>query len=197
MARETLEQAVRESPRRSLVAICKEIGYRNVSSLYHRFPELCRALVAKNRASRDQKNRRVQDAITKALDQEPVPTLKKLAARLGHQPHSLRTRFPKLCAALIARLPERRRLERERIRKKLEDALEQNPAPPMQVVAQSLGRNQAHLRILFSEAYQKITRRYVEHQKIGGHRDERSSSRKYAKRLWSCANVVLIPLESM
>jgi hypothetical protein len=47
-----------------------------------------------------------------------------------------------------------------------QDALEQSPAPPMQVVAQSLGRNQAHLRILFSDACQKITRRYVEQQKI-------------------------------
>lgn len=166
MAREALERAVRDSPRRSLMAICKELGYRNVSSLYHRFPELCRALVAKNRAWREQEDQRVQDAFKKVLDAEPVPTLKELSARLGHHPDVLRSRFPELCAALVARLPERRRLERERIRKKLEDALEQNPAPPMQVVAESLRRNQAHLRILFPDAYQKITRRYVEHQKI-------------------------------
>jgi hypothetical protein len=166
MAREALERAVRDSPQRSLMAICKEIGYRNVSSLYHRFPELCRTLVARNRAWREQKDQAVRDAITKALDEEPVPTLRELAARVRHHPHVLRGRFPELCAALVARLPERKRLERERIRKNLEDALEQNPAPPMQVVAQSLGRNQAHLRILFPDAYQKIMRRYVEHQKI-------------------------------
>jgi DNA-binding transcriptional regulator YhcF (GntR family) len=166
MAREALERAVRDSSRRSLMAICKEIGYRNVSSLYHRFPELCRVLVANNRAWREQKDQSIQDVITKALDEEPVPTLKELAGRLGHHPHVLRSRFPELCAALVARLPERKRLERERIRKRLEDVMQQNPAPPMRVVAQSLGRNQHHLGVIFPDQYGKIKRRYVEHQKI-------------------------------
>lgn len=166
MAREALEHAIRDSPQRSLIAICKEIGYRNVSSLYHRFPEHCRALVAKHREWRDQKDQSVQNVITKALDEEPVPTLKEVAVRLGYRPHVLRSRFRDLCAALVARRPGRKRLEREQIKKQLEDALGQNPPPPMQVVAQSLGRNQAHLRILFPDVYGKITRRYVQHQKI-------------------------------
>jgi hypothetical protein len=165
MAREALERAVRDSPRQSLIAICKEIGYRNVSSLYHRFPELCRALVTKNRAWREQKDQRVGALITKALDEQPVPTLKEMARRIGHYPHLLRSRFPELCAALVAQLPERKRLQRERIRKQLEDALQQNPAPPMQVVAQSVGRNQHHLGVIFPDLYRKIKRRYVEHQK--------------------------------
>jgi TniQ len=165
MAREALERAIREAPR-SLMAVCKQIGYRNLSSLYHRFPELCRALVAKNRAWRKQKDRMVGDWITKALDEQPVPTLKELARRIGHHPHLLRSRFPELCAALVERLPERKRLERERIRRQLEDALQQNPAPPMQAVAQSVGRNQHHLGVIFPDLYGKIKRRYVEHQKI-------------------------------
>ena len=165
VAREALEHAIRDSPR-SLMAVCKQIGYRNLSSLYHRFPELCRALVAKNRAWREQKDQRVGDLITKAMDEQPVPTLKELARRVGHHPHLLRSRFPELCAALVARLPERKRLQRERIRKQLEDALQQNPAPPMQVVAQSVDRNQHHLGVIFPDLYGKIKRRYVEHQKI-------------------------------
>ena len=74
--------------------------------------------------------------------------------------------FPGLCAALVARQPERKRLERERVQKQLEEALQQNPAPPMQVVAQSVGRNQHHLGVIFPYLYGKIKRRYVEHQKI-------------------------------
>ena len=127
VAREALEGAIRDSPQ-TLMAVCKQIGYRNLSSLYHRFPELCRALVAKNRAWREQKDQRVGALITKALDEQPVPTLKELARRIGHYPHLLRSRFPELCAALVARLPERKRLQRECIRKQLEDALQQNPA---------------------------------------------------------------------
>ena len=64
MAREALERAIREAPR-SLMIVCKQIGYRNLSSLYHRFPELCRALVAKNRAWRKQKDRTVRIGLRK------------------------------------------------------------------------------------------------------------------------------------
>ena len=163
MARKALERATRGSPQRSLNSICKEIGYRNVSSLYHRFPEQCRILVANRRAWRD---RRVQDVIAKALNEEPVPTLKEVAGRLGYRPHVLRSRFRDLCVALVGRRPERLRLERERIRKQLEAALEQNPVPPMKVVAQTVGRNQHHLGIIFADLYGKIKRRHVEHQKM-------------------------------
>jgi hypothetical protein len=164
MAREALKRAIREAPR-SLMAVCKQIGYRNLSSLYHRFPELCRVLVAKNRAWREQKDQSVGDLIAKALDEQPVPTLKELARRLGHHSHVLRSRFPELCAALVARQPERKRLEREHIGKKPEAALEQDPAPPMQVVAHSVGRNQHHLRVIFPDLYGKIKHRFVEYQK--------------------------------
>lgn len=165
VARKALERAMRDSQHRSLSAICKEIGYRNDSSLYHRFPEHVRALIAKNREWRDQKDQRVQEVITKALHEEPVPTLRELAGRVGHHPHNLRSRFPELCAALVARRPERKRLERERIRKQMEAALEQNPAPPMQLVAESLRRSQAHLGIIFPDLYGKIKRRYIEYRK--------------------------------
>jgi AraC-like DNA-binding protein len=164
VAQEALERAIQDPPR-SLVAICEQIGYRNLSSLYHRFPELCHELVAKNRSCRDKRDQWVRELITKALDEEPVPILKELAYRLGYHPHELRRRFPELCSVLVARRPERKRLEREQIRKQMEDALEQNPAVPMQVVARSLGRNQHHLRVIFPDLYEKIKRRFVEHQK--------------------------------
>ena len=164
-AREALERAIRDSPYRSLNAICKEIGYRSVSSLYYHFPELCRAYVAKHREWREQEDQRVSDVITKALSQEPAPTMKEVAGRLGYRPGAFRRRFRNLCAALVARLPERKQFERERIRKHLEHALEQNPAPPMKVVAQSLHRHQVHLRVVFPDLYKKIKDRYIDYQK--------------------------------
>jgi AraC-like DNA-binding protein len=165
MARKALERAIRDSQPRSLSAICKEIGYRNDSSLYHRFPEHCSVLVAKHREWRSQKDRYVQDVINKALDEQPIPTLKEVAGRLGMRPHVLRSRFRKLCAALVARRPERLRLEREHTQKQLEAALKKNPAPPMQAVAQSLGRNQAHLGTVFPDLYEKIKRRHLDHRR--------------------------------
>jgi len=38
--------------------------------------------------------------------------------------------------------------------------------PPMKVVAQTVGRNQHHLGIIFADLYGKIKRRHVEHQKM-------------------------------
>jgi hypothetical protein len=87
VVQEALERAIQDPPR-SLMAICKQIGYRNLSSLYHRFPELCRELVAKNGACRDKKDQWVRELITKALDEGHVPTLKELARRLSYHPTS-------------------------------------------------------------------------------------------------------------
>ena len=165
MAREALERAIRDSPHLSLNAMCKEIGYRNDTSLYHRFSDLCRVLITKHRQWRVQKDQRARDVISKALYEEPAPTLKEVAARLGYRSSALRSRFRDLCATLAARQPERQRFERERLRKQMEAALEQHPAPPMKVVAQFLGRDQAHLRIIFPDLYGRINRRYMEHQK--------------------------------
>ncbi len=164
MVRKALEQALGDSNHRSLNVIAKQLGYRHAYPLY-RFPDLCHALFIKNRSWREQEHQRIRDAISKALDQESVPTLKEIAGRLGSRPHVLHRHFPDLYAALIARRPERKQLERERIRKQLEDALEQNPAPSMQVVAQSVGREQGYLRILFADLHEKIKCRYIERQK--------------------------------
>jgi AraC-like DNA-binding protein len=106
-AREALECAVRNRPHRSLSAIGRDIGYSSASPLYHRFPELCHALAAKRREWREQEDQRVRDVITKALDEEPTPTMREMAGRLGFRPDELRRRFRNLYAALVARRPER------------------------------------------------------------------------------------------
>jgi hypothetical protein len=144
MARRALQQALGDSKPHSLSAVADELGYSNASSLHRRFPDLCRALVTKNKNWREQEHQRIQNAIIRALQEKPPPMTRELAARLGYRAGELRRHFPTSCAALAARLPERQAFERECIRQKLEAAVDWNPAPPMKVVAQFIGRDQTY-----------------------------------------------------
>jgi hypothetical protein len=177
--REGLERALREPASRSLQTVARSLGFNNCSSLYSRFPDLCRDVAIKNRRWRQQEDERIRDAMTKGLEETPSPSMKELAGRLGHTVQTLRARFPALSAALAARIPERSLFEKERMRQRLLSALELNPAPPMKDVAGSLGRNQRHLRVLFPGLCQQIRDRYIQEKK-------RKSSQK---RLLFCAEI--------
>jgi len=165
VARRALERAVHGPSPQPITVLCEEIGYRNSSSLYHRFPDLCRELVGKNRECREREDQKIRDALAKALQEEPVPTLNQLAARLGHCAPFLRRRFGDLCAALVARAPERQHFERERIRKLLENALRQEPPSSWTALALSVGRNPKHLRLVLPDLCEKVRQRYTAYQK--------------------------------
>ena len=146
----------------ALQSIAIGLGFNNSSSLYNRFPDLCRAMVLKNRRWRQQEDDRIRDALTKALDEQPAPSMGELAARLGYTANALRSRFPQLSAALAARIPERRLFERERLRSRLQTALEQNLPASMKDVAHSIGMDVGYLRTLFPVLCRRITDRYLE-----------------------------------
>jgi hypothetical protein len=166
VARRALERAVYGPSPQPITVLCKEIGYRNTSSLYHRFPDLCRELVAKNLKCREREDQRIRDEFAKASQEEPVPTLNQLAARLGHCAQFLRRRFGDLCEALVARAPERQHFDRERIRRLLENALRQEPPLPWRTVARSVGRNPKHLRLVLPDLCEKVRQRYTEYQNM-------------------------------
>ncbi len=160
--REHFEQVLCEPAPQALETVAKDFGFNNCSSLYNRCPDLCRAMVLKNRCWRQQEDERIHEAITKALLESPAPLMKEVASRLGYTVTALRARFPALSAALAARIPERRLFERERMRNRLQAALELNPAPPVKGIARFIGRDPSYLRAIFPELCRQITDRYVE-----------------------------------
>ena len=163
--RNGLERVVCKPLPQAFQAVAKDLGFNNSSSLYKRFPDLCRAQVMKNLRWRQQEDERIRDAITKALEESPPPSMRELATRLGHTATALRARFPELSAALAARIPERRLCEKNRMRGRLQSALELNMAPPMKDVARALGRNAHHLQTLFPSLCQQIKDRYIQQKK--------------------------------
>ena len=82
--------------------------------------------------------------------------MEQIPARLGHSPEALKRRFPTLFAALAARAPGRKLLEREQIKERLKSALQVNPAPPVKKVGQSLGKHPSTLHVLFPELCDQI-----------------------------------------
>ncbi len=160
--RERFERALVATAPRALQTIALELGFTNSSSLYNRFPDLCRAMVLRNRLWRRQEDDRIRGAFTKALEEKPAPSMREVATRLGHSANALRSRFPELSAALAARIPARRLFERDRMRDRLQTALELNPAASMKDVAESIGKDVNHLRTLFPDLCRQITGRYVE-----------------------------------
>jgi AraC-like DNA-binding protein len=163
--RERFERVLCEPAPRALETIAKDLGLNNSSSLYNRCPDLCRAMVSKNRCWRQQEDERIREAITKALLESPAPLMKEVASRLGYTVTALRARFPALSAALAARIPERRLFERERMRERLRTALELKPAASMKDVVQSLGRCDCYLQTIFPGLCRQITNRYFEEKR--------------------------------
>jgi len=125
-----------------------------------RAPEGSISPVRKNRRWSWQGQDRIRDAFTKAAEEIPAPSLKEVASRVGHTAAALRTHFPELSAALLARIPERRLFARECMRDRLQAALELNPPLPMKHIAQSIGKDPGYLRSLFPGLCRQITDRY-------------------------------------
>jgi hypothetical protein len=163
--RQRLERALVATAPRTLQTIAIDLGFNNSSSLYKRFPDLCRAMVLKNRCWRRQEDDRIRDALAKALAEHPAPSMREVAARLGHTANALRSRFPELSAALAARIPERRLFEGERVRDRLQSALELTPPASMKDVARLIGRDVNYLRALFPGLCRQITGRYFEEKR--------------------------------
>ena len=104
-----------EAPQ-ALQALALDLGFRYSSALYHRFPELCQAMVRKNRRWRQSEDDKIRHTLSQAATENPPPSMKEVAARLGYSATALRARFPELSAALAARKPESQLLDKERWR---------------------------------------------------------------------------------
>ena len=163
--RKALERALAGTAPRALQNIANELGFVSPSSLCRRFPDLCRAIVLRNRHWREQEDDRIREALTKAVSEKPAPSMKAVAAKLGHTPTALRRRFPEISAALAARVPERRRFERDSLQHRLQTALELNPPASLNDAARSVGRDTSHLRSLFPELCRQIADRHREERR--------------------------------
>src|SRR5262249_44655572 len=121
--RQFLEQALRQQYPESLSVLVVRMGYARsaISFLNQRFPDLTRAVLKKRRQYQgeqmEKRLRRCRETIDAALAEDPPPSLKEVARRLGDKtPDLLWQRFPDDCLRITARRTDYRR-------KRLEECL--------------------------------------------------------------------------
>jgi len=166
----------KEEPPPSIQEVARSLGYRSETSLYGRFPELTRKIVAKYRAYHSNYKQRMssgelQEALEAVLasNEDPFPSIQEVAQRLEyHSKGPLYEQFPELAHAIAVRCEdqdsnakERRRLEE--LRQALEAVLASNEDPPPSVpeVAQRLGfRSERSLYRRLPELSREIAERY-------------------------------------
>jgi AraC-like DNA-binding protein len=163
--RPILEAALRQPNVPSLPAVARQLGYLNPSSLINWHPDLCYALVAKACARRQTQDENFGAAITSLLGETPPLSVRDVSVRIGLPVSAIRKRFPALTAALVARVPERRQCEHDRLAKYLQSTLVLHPAPTMTEVASSLGKSRDYLKYLFPDLFQQIRDRHLQEKK--------------------------------
>jgi hypothetical protein len=127
-----------------------------------RFSEPCRALVQRSREYRRNRRLDVEKVLEAALIEEPPPTIKEVANRIGHRNgQTLRTWFPDLYGALAGRASRRRDWWLAKVQSFLEAAVTQEPPPSGEAVAAGAGVAIGHLRTLFPDLWRELVARHT------------------------------------
>ena len=164
--RNRLKCALSEVPPPSADKVALELGFKHGSSLYARFPSLCRMLVVARRKNRKLRRFRVETTLQSALAENPPPTLKQIANRLGYKsPVSLHQWFPSLCRSLTAHRAKYHKERLERVSAVLQAALQENPAPLLEAIARRIGLCCGYLGTLFPDIWRRLASRSAEHRK--------------------------------
>src|SRR6266496_2537706 len=165
-----------EEPPPSIQEVAKRLGYKGVTPLYARCPELAREIAVKYRKRNPRQREPLSfDELHHALEtelassEEPPPSLHEVAQRLDYRNTSpLRRRFPELCRTITEKHQDhnpfrRRSMSSVELRRALESILASNEEPPPSIheVAQRLGyrgANELHKR--FPDLANAIVKNY-------------------------------------
>jgi len=159
---EVLEVALRQDPPPSIRDVSLILGLQEASCLVDRFPGPCCALVERSREYRRNRRLKVEQVLRTALIEEPPPTVKEVAKRVGHRSgQMLRLWFPDLYRALAARASQRRDWRLANIRAVLEVAVTQEPPPSGEAVAAKAGVTSSYLRDLFPCLWRELVARHA------------------------------------
>ena len=160
-----LETALAQASPPTLRDVAIKLGYGNATSLYRWFPILCRRLAAKRREHGRRRRLHIEAAFRTALTEEPAPTLKQVAHRLGYKGGRPYSRyFSPLLKTLAAHARKHRQQQKNKIRAVLEAALKEEPPPLMHTVARRAGFTRAHLAALFPGLWRRLGDRSKEHR---------------------------------
>jgi DNA-binding Lrp family transcriptional regulator len=112
-----LKAILLEDPPPPLIQVTKRLGYRSNASLSKCYPELCSEISTRHAKYSKTKVENIRPELQAALCEEPPPSLRAAASRLGYTQPFLRRYFPKASQEIVIRYARFRRessLERKK-----------------------------------------------------------------------------------
>jgi hypothetical protein len=112
-----LLSALNEQPPPALNVLARRLGYKASGRLRDRFPDLCKVISARFLESRRSRKYGKERILKAALKENPAPSMREIAKRVGVVATVLSQQFPELAGQISKRHKEQKR-ERERLRQK-------------------------------------------------------------------------------
>lgn len=171
--RQSLEKALHDTVPRSLSDVARGMGYADTERLYQADRNLCHKIAARYRrsgqshwwkrpgAKRICETQRIKELLEQSLESAEPVSVHRIAADLGYSNEGyIRQKFPALCVAISKRVSQVKRLRSQRIRRTLEGALNESPAPTLVELSRRLGySNSSVLRAHEPDLCDRLARR--------------------------------------
>jgi hypothetical protein len=119
----TFAAALQESPPPTIPEIARRLRW-SVEALRYRFPEFCAALVSRLPERKLFFNEQVRSMLSHALSEEPAPSMKTVAQKVGRSVDHLRTTHADLCRAITARYMEHKTVQADRRRMEFQEQIQ-------------------------------------------------------------------------
>ena len=150
--RQALLAALDEAVPRSLSDVARGLGYTNTERLYQADRKLCHSIAAKYRqsgrshwwrkpgATRICDAARLKEILERSLKSNMPTSVHRIAASLGYSNEGyIHQKYPELCRAIGEKIGLAKQARPEDIRRFLENAINEHPAPTLKDLSHRLG----------------------------------------------------------
>jgi AraC-like DNA-binding protein len=159
--KELLENSLAQDHPTSAFHIATSLGYSGAGYIWRKFPILCRAIGKKIGLNKTIQLGNTRQALRAALEEEAPSSLGQISKRLGFgSPTPLRTYFPDLYHALVARRANYQANRRGKMRSALEAILSQEPPPTIPAVCNRLELSESWLYSLYPDLIRAIAAKH-------------------------------------
>ncbi len=135
-----LEQSLELAAPVSVYQISADLGYSNDAYIRRKFPSLCQAISKRISTVKQARPEKTRLTLESALNENPVPTLAKLARRLGYSASTvLRAHEPDLCDLVARRHRNDVKQYRSDVKRAAKAALNETPIPSVRDLCNRLG----------------------------------------------------------
>lgn len=160
--RRLLEQSLAEERPISTHHIAAGLGYANDGYIRQRFPDLSRAISQKIAAQKIARLASLKSTLDDALRESSVPNLNRLTKRVGFaSSDTLWNHFPDLCRQIKIRQRVARQRRITELRRTLQAALRESPAPSFTGVCRRIGLSPPYLKDILPRQCAALQSRYL------------------------------------